>query len=145
MTLSRHKSKLQTLKIHARLIHEEISQGYCCCLPLKDVLSTIDPSLSLNLIIVYEKKYFDPGFCGQSVDMNKGRSYLEDFCRVWDQKGRFKIISEVHHAQDFRHQLVLRAEVPSYMAEYAMEVLKYDVKEYGNPFDSLLPELLVTF
>ena len=143
MDLSQHKSKLRTLKLHARLIYGDIAQQSFYASPLGSIISVIDPSLPLDLIIVYDNCYFDPGCCEQSVDMGKGRLYLKDSARTRLQQCRFKILSEAHRAGGFR--LVLCAVVPRYMVVYAMEVLEYDVKEYGYLFGSLLPELLVTF
>jgi hypothetical protein len=90
---------------------------------LKTVLSSVTSSAPLDVVVIY----LDYEICGRPYHD------LEPFCsshssqEVWDRnasyyKRQLRVFHEMYNTRDFR--LVLCADVPDFMVEHAIEVLR---------------------
>ena len=106
---------------------------------LKTVLSTITPSLPLEVVITYGEK--DVGL----EVWGNGRPGCKQYCikSVTHHSGQFKVIKEMYAVRKFR--LLLCADVTGWAIEHSMEVLERAVagEKAGGGLDYLECEPLI--
>jgi hypothetical protein len=122
--LSRNKS-LRMLETTGESIH---AAGYTASNFLKTILSSIAPSVPLDVVIIYQ----DLDICGQA-GYNLAPECLCHFSQeIWDENVTYyhqqlRVLREMYKTRDFR--LVLCADVPYFMVEHALEILRRIVEE----------------
>lgn len=128
--MSRHES-LRELELTVESIVNPSAPGF-----LQKILSTISPSLSLKLVIIYDFFSIYPKCSGRPNHAGCSKR-MRDAERDRRQSQRFEVLHRAREVRDF--QLVLCAEVRQSMVECAMRVLEHDVKiQKDRGFDSLL-------
>ena len=127
MNLSQHKS-IKTLKIYPDFVVQ---------LSHKFLIFFFHPGTapSLSLIIVYEESYFEAGFneqlcqlCQRELNDINGSDTGGREHNLLLKKKLFRTLDWVCRERKF--QLVLCAEVPTDLAEYAKKALEQDVETY---------------
>jgi hypothetical protein len=122
--LSRNKS-LRVLETTGESIY---AAGYTASNFLKAVLSSITPSVPLDVVIIYR----DRDICGLASWTLEPECLGHSSQRVWDSKvadyqQQLRVLREMYKTRDFR--LVLCADVPYFMVEHALEILRRIVEE----------------
>ena len=117
--LSRNKS-LRTLETTGESIH---NAGCTASTFLKTVLSSVTSSASLDVVIIYQ----DREICGPSNVISEPFCHDHSSQKVWDRQSMYYqqqlgVLRDMYNTRNFR--LVLCADVPHFMVEHALEILR---------------------